>query len=78
MSLFLLTFRKGTREPPTLRRFEDPELAMGEFTAAERRHRELADDLGVVLLIADDEDTLRRTHAHYFASVAELLAPLSR
>ena len=28
---------------------------------------------GVVMLVADDEDDLRRTHAHYFASLEELL-----
>jgi hypothetical protein len=32
-------------------------------------------DYGVVLLVADDEETLRRTHAQYFETFDELLEP---
>jgi hypothetical protein len=46
---------------------------MNAFVDAERALR--GDDRhGVVLLVAEDEETLRRTHSHYFSSVDELLS----
>ncbi|MBV8080465.1 MAG: hypothetical protein JO186_08835 [Actinobacteria bacterium] len=78
MSLFLLTFHRGEREEPILERFDDPDLAMKAFGAAERLHRERGDGYGVVLLIAEDEEALRRTHTHYFEGVEEMLGAFSR
>jgi hypothetical protein len=60
-------------EAPQLERFEDAEVAMERFVDAERKHREKDDGRGVVLLIAEDEETLKATHTHYFRSAAELL-----
>ncbi|MGZ6660319.1 MAG: hypothetical protein ACXVHL_23420 [Solirubrobacteraceae bacterium] len=48
--------------------------AMEKFVAAERHYREHCDIYGVVLLIADDEETLRRTHARYFTDVEDMLS----
>jgi hypothetical protein len=74
MSFFLLTYKRGMpREDPTLESFEDPLEAMETFVAAERMHRDQDDGHSVVLLIADDEVTLRQTHSHYFASADAML-----
>lgn len=75
MSLFLLTFTRGAQVPPELERFEDATEAMERF--AEREHELRGSNRGVVLLIADSEETLRRTHSHYFSTLDELLAEVS-
>lgn len=75
MSLFLLTFSRGEGHAPDLQRYEDPQAAMAEFVTRERELR--GTNRGVVLLIADDEATLRRTHSHYFEGVEELFAQTS-
>jgi hypothetical protein len=75
MSLFLLTFTRGASIDPEIERFEDPEKAMRKFADRERELR--GSDRGVVLLIAENEETLRRTHSHYFETADELLAQLS-
>ena len=73
MAFFLITFnRKGSRSPQ-VEAYENSVEAMERFVAAERLHRDNDDGLGVVLLIAEDEATLRRTHSHYFATTDELL-----
>ena len=73
MSFFLLTFDRRNGRDPRIEEFSDALQAMDRFVAAEREHRRENDGRGVVLLIADDEDTLRRTHSHYFMTTAELL-----
>lgn len=73
MSFFLLTYSRSNGDEPGLERFEDAGTAMERFVAAERRHREQDDGRRVVLLIAEDENTLKATHTHYFRSAAELL-----
>lgn len=75
MSLLLLTFTRGASVDPEIERFEDPEEAMREFADRERELR--GSERGVVLLIAEDEATLRKTHSHYFQTLDELLAQLS-
>jgi len=52
--------------------FEDNRDALQERFRAERLHR--ADDVEVVVLTADSEEALRRTHARYFNSLSELAA----
>jgi hypothetical protein len=74
MSFFLLTYSRGNDEESTVESFDDPAEAMERFVAAERHHRAHDNGRGVVLLIADDEETLRRTHSHYFESLEEALA----
>ncbi|HWB21307.1 MAG TPA: hypothetical protein VG652_00290 [Gaiellaceae bacterium] len=76
MSFFLLTYTRGSHREPDIAEFQDPAAAMERFVAAERSHREHDDGRGVVLLIAEDEETLRRTHSHYFESLEETLAGL--
>jgi hypothetical protein len=79
MSFSLLTFSRNSDEEPDLELFHDAGEAMDRFTERERELRHADGDRGVVLLIADDEETLRRTHTHYFVdSVAELAKTLTR
>jgi len=76
MSLFLLTYSRGKHEEPTIERIEDPAEAVQRFAEAGDAHRNGNGDHGVVLLSADSEETLRRTHMHYFMSLDEMLASL--
>jgi len=73
MAFFLLTFNKKDSGSTQLETYENPVEAMESFIAAERLHRGNGNSVGVVLLIADDEATLRRTHTHYFATTDELV-----
>jgi hypothetical protein len=58
-------------------RFEDSNEAVTRFTNTERRLRDTGSDRHAVLLIADGEETLRRTHPHYFvSSLGDLLESL--
>jgi hypothetical protein len=72
MSLFLLTYSRRTGAQPDIERFEDPRTAWDCFTAREQELR--GSEKAVVLLIAEDEDTLRQTHSHYFTGTDELVA----
>jgi hypothetical protein len=76
MSYFLLTFDRPANGAPRIERYEDGDEALAHFTDAERRVRAEGADRGVVLLVADSEETLRKTHSHYFYTVDELLAQL--
>jgi hypothetical protein len=72
MSYFLVIYDRRQRHAPDVERVDDP----GE---AQRRlfdlARELRDDRGVVLLVADREEDLVRTHGHHFRSMDELMQP---
>jgi hypothetical protein len=72
MSLFLLTFHRRKLAPPRLTELE-PELALYRLVEAEEELRDT--EYGVVLLVADDEEALRRTHSQYFETFDELLEP---
>ena len=76
MSHFLVFYRRGASEESVVERIEDSDEAVRRLLEAER---DLADDpsRGVVMLVADDEDDLRRTHAHYFSSIDDLLRPVA-
>jgi hypothetical protein len=73
MSYFLLTYDSRDGREPQIVEFADSAEAMDRFVAAERQHRAMKDGKGVVLLVADDVETLRRTHSHYFMTTDELL-----
>jgi hypothetical protein len=72
MSHFLVFYSREQSEEPRVERIEDSTEAVRRLLQAEhalagdRSHR-------VVMLVADDEEDLRRTHAHYFESVEDLL-----
>ena len=72
MSHFLVFYSRKRAEVPRVERIEDSAEAVQRLLEAERG---IAGDPlhGVVLLVAEDEDDLRRTHSHYFSSVEELV-----
>ena len=72
MSHFLVFYSRNAGDQPRVVLVDEAE-AVQQLLEAERR---LADDPthGVVMLVAENEDDLRRTHAHYFESIEDLLA----
>ena len=76
VSFFLLTFSRRGDDEPTLETLDNSVDAMEQFVLSERLHRDQNDGCGVVLLIADDQETLRRTHTHYFATGSGLIDAL--
>jgi hypothetical protein len=72
MSLFLLTFHRRKLAAPTLVELE-PDGALFRLVEAEEGLR--GTEYGAVLLVADDEEALRRTHSQYFETFDELLEP---
>jgi hypothetical protein len=71
MSHFLLIFDRLKRQDLRVERIEDPNEAMTRLRDAERH---LDEGQGAVLLVAESEEDLRLTHAHYFTSFDDLLA----
>lgn len=72
MSLFLLTFHRRKLAEPTLVELEPGEALV---RLLESEDEFLGSEFGVVLLVAEDEEALRRTHAQYFETFDELLEP---
>jgi hypothetical protein len=71
VSLFLLVFDREKREVD-VRRLDDPSVALARLFEAEAKIRDHP-QLEIVLLTADDEEDLLRTHARYFESFEDLL-----
>lgn len=72
MSYFLLICSKRGRTAPALERYEDGDEAAERLFEVEARLRDDPDH-GVVLLYAEDEGSLRKTHGSYFLDFDELL-----
>jgi hypothetical protein len=72
VSHFLVFYSRLGDEQARVERIEDPADGVLRLLEAERSLAEDPDH-GVVMLVADDEDDLRRTHSHYFASVEDLV-----
>ena len=74
MSHFLLIFDRRQRSAPEIERIDDARDAMSRLFEIESV---LKDDpgRGVVLLYADDEESLRATHGHYFKTLDQILEP---
>lgn len=62
---FLLVFDLDKQELVSQDAFDDGEEAATAYTALEREYRDRS-DLEIVLVGADDIDTVRLTHGHYF------------
>lgn len=74
MSYFLIIFdRRGALDPEVIR-IEDERAATEKLFSIEDRLG-LDGTRGVVMLGADSEDELRRTHGHYFKTGKQLLEP---
>jgi hypothetical protein len=73
MSYFLVIFDRRRRTEAVVERIEDPDLAVERLFELEKQLAEPGEKRSVVLLVADDEEEIRRTHSHYFKSFDELL-----
>jgi len=72
MSHFLVTFDRKRRSAPEVERIEDAQEAQERLFAVERELRAGNPDRGVVLLVAEREEDLVKTHGQYFKTVDEL------
>ena len=72
MSHFLVIYDRDRRTAPRVEEIDDPEEAVARLFQVEDELRS-DPDRGIVMLVADDEATIRQTHAHYFKSLDELL-----
>ena len=72
MSHFIVIFDRGGRMDAEVLRIDDAREAVRRLFEVETILRDDA-ARGVVMLVADDEDTLRATHSHYFKSFDELV-----
>lgn len=71
---FLVRYKRSTRELEGLDTFDENRVA---FAALARAERELpGDDIELVLLSSESEETLRTTHARYFESAEKILTSL--
>ena len=78
--IFLIEYERSRGEIVTLETFSDSERRMAAGTRLEleiRLNRNNVDH-EVVLLEADSEEALRRTHRRYFENLTELATPSSR
>jgi putative GTP pyrophosphokinase len=64
--LFLVSFDRQTQETDVIDLGSQPDLAMREYRDRERELLASGRNLEVVLLGAESEETLRRTHSSYF------------
>lgn len=69
MSVFLLTYNRRTRQADVAR-IDDRDAAVTQLFEAERRVRD-DPDIEIVMLAAEDEADLRKTHSHYFESALD-------
>lgn len=70
--IFLIDYDRKTASIRLFKKFEDRERAMAEKLQLDLELLDRA-DAEVVLLEANNEQTIRKTHARYFNTVAELL-----
>lgn len=76
MTHFLVEFDRLSGKLIDLRRFESSNDALSGRFQAERRHPR-GSSIEVVVLSAESETDLRRTHARYFMSATQLVEGLS-
>lgn len=72
MSHFVIIFDRHRRVPPEIEEYEDAVRAQVRLFEAEGELRG-DPDRGVVLLFAENEEQLRRTHGSFFFGLDELL-----
>ena len=61
---YLIKFRRSRQELINLTTFDSRQSGVNEMRTAERENQD--DDVEIVLLSAESEDSLRRTHSRYF------------
>jgi hypothetical protein len=72
VSHFIVIFDRSRRVDAEILRIDDSAEAVSRLFEVESSLRD-DETRGVVMLVADDEDTIRATHSHYFKSFDELV-----
>lgn len=72
MSHFIVIFDRRRRADAEVERIDDAQEAVARLFEVETRLRE-DETRGVVMLVAENEATIRATHSHYFNSFDELV-----
>ena len=65
---YLIKFRRSRQELINLTTFDSQQSGVSEMRTAERANHD--DDVEIVLLSAESEDSLRRTHSRYFVETS--------
>ena len=65
---YLIKFRRSRQELINLTTFDSQQSGVNEMRTAERENQD--DDIEIVLLSTESEDSLRRTHSRYFAETS--------
>jgi hypothetical protein len=65
---YLIKFRRSRQELINLTTFESQKSSVNEMRTAERENQD--DDIEIVLLSTESEDSLRRTHSRYFVETS--------
>jgi hypothetical protein len=74
VSHFIVIFDRSRRADAEVERIDDPQQAVTRLFEVESSLRDdRARGRGVVMLVAEDEATIRATHSHYFNSFDELV-----
>jgi len=71
--LFLIEYDRQQGQVVTIEKFDDSEKAENTRLEMELRLNKLGLEHEVVVLEADSEDALRRTHRRYFENLSELV-----
>jgi hypothetical protein len=72
VSYFLVIYDRRKHHETVVERIEDEDAALTRLFQLEDQLLGSENGQGVVLLVADDEEEIRRTHSHYFKSFDEL------
>jgi hypothetical protein len=72
VSYFLVIYDRRKQHEARVERIEDEDAALARLFELEDQLRGSKNGRGVVLLVADDEDEIHRTHSQYFKSFDEL------
>jgi hypothetical protein len=65
---YLIRFRRSRQELINLTTFDSRQSGVNEMRTTERANHD--DDVEIVLLSAESEDSLRRTHSRYFVETS--------
>ena len=78
--IFLIQYNRSLGQVVALKAFSESERRVAEDTRLELEIRLNQNEIDheVVLLEAESEDALRRTHRRYFENLTELATPSSR
>ena len=76
MNSYLMVYDREHGQLLELKEFSSQAAAMRRRFVLERQHAE-DDQIEIVVLMAESESLLRKTHARYFTSLGDLLSNMS-